>query len=402
MRDDIIMDKPMQVQLNAHLKVSERDVIGGVLSTGHACVSHNRASDWHISKEAVADVVRVCWTLDATWACSPSLWQSDICEPRLCSASTSTSAETFTRSGYIWAHRNIQIGGVGCRSRAALRPQRQSQRGRWTSSVAVGRRRACRRLATCLRSFRATLMPTWALWTARCWRRGWRGVRAKFEAQPRVAFRVDDFARDDAPIDCCRQRQQFDVILCLSVTKWVHLNGGDDAVRRLFRKAFALLAPGGIFVLEAQPWSSYRKYRRPVSGPRDCVPSGPVSRLSHQRRGRLWRQQVARSHARRHRRHSRFQARADALLQSRRRRDRPRKTSRMTSLPLVLLALAAMCRAAYDEVSARWMVGYAACVYCEDCVREDKLACTGCQLNTGSVLVNRSFIRQMRLSPLCL
>jgi 7SK snRNA methylphosphate capping enzyme len=85
-------------------------------------------------------------------------------------------------------------------------------------------------------------------------------LRAKFEAQPRVAFRVDDFARDDAPATVAPEAQ-FDVILCLSVTKWVHLNGGDDAVRRLFRKAFALLAPGGIFVLEAQPWSSYRKYR---------------------------------------------------------------------------------------------------------------------------------------------
>lgn len=85
-------------------------------------------------------------------------------------------------------------------------------------------------------------------------------LRAKFEAMPRVAFRADDFARDDAPATV-EPEQQFDVILCLSVTKWVHLNGGDDAVRRLFRKAFALLAPGGIFVLEAQPWSSYRKYR---------------------------------------------------------------------------------------------------------------------------------------------
>jgi 7SK snRNA methylphosphate capping enzyme len=90
-------------------------------------------------------------------------------------------------------------------------------------------------------------------------------VRAKFEAQPRVEFRVDDFVRDDAPIEVPPE-QQFDVIMCLSVTKWVHLNGGDDAVRRLFRKVFALLAPGGIFVLEAQPWSSYRKYRHLFPG----------------------------------------------------------------------------------------------------------------------------------------
>lgn len=85
-------------------------------------------------------------------------------------------------------------------------------------------------------------------------------LRAKFEAQPVVEFRADDFSRDDAP-ETVVPEEQFDVIMCLSVTKWVHLNGGDEAVRRLFRKVAALLAPGGIFVLEAQPWSSYRKYR---------------------------------------------------------------------------------------------------------------------------------------------
>jgi hypothetical protein len=63
----------------------------------------------------------------------------------------------------------------------------------------------------------------------------------------------------------------------------------------------------------------------------------------------------------------------------------------MTCCPLLLLlALLGVCRAAYDEVFAKWMVGYSACVYCEDCVREDKLACTGCQLNPGAVL-NASF-----------
>lgn len=47
--------------------------------------------------------------------------------------------------------------------------------------------------------------------------------------------------------------------MCLSTSKWVHLNGGDGALRRLFRRVHALLRPGGLFVFEPQPWSSYRK-----------------------------------------------------------------------------------------------------------------------------------------------
>lgn len=50
----------------------------------------------------------------------------------------------------------------------------------------------------------------------------------------------------------------FDVVLCLSVVKWMHLNGGDDAVLKLFRKVFSILRKGGKFVFEPQPWKSYK------------------------------------------------------------------------------------------------------------------------------------------------
>ena len=49
----------------------------------------------------------------------------------------------------------------------------------------------------------------------------------------------------------------FDTVVCLSVSKWVHLNGGDEALQALFARVWRLLAPGGRFLLEPQPWRSY-------------------------------------------------------------------------------------------------------------------------------------------------
>jgi len=54
------------------------------------------------------------------------------------------------------------------------------------------------------------------------------------------------------------RKSPFDVVLCMKLTKWVHLNWGDDGLKVLFHKCFRLLKPGGTLVLEAQDWSSYR------------------------------------------------------------------------------------------------------------------------------------------------
>ena len=51
----------------------------------------------------------------------------------------------------------------------------------------------------------------------------------------------------------------FDTVTCLSTSKWVHLNFGDEGLQRLFERVHACLRPGGRFLLEPQPWRSYRK-----------------------------------------------------------------------------------------------------------------------------------------------
>lgn len=73
-----------------------------------------------------------------------------------------------------------------------------------------------------------------------------------------VVFVTGNYVLDrDELVDA--QTPEYDVVLCLSLTKWVHLNWGDEGLKRMFRRIYRHLHPGGILVLEPQPWSSYSK-----------------------------------------------------------------------------------------------------------------------------------------------
>lgn len=49
-----------------------------------------------------------------------------------------------------------------------------------------------------------------------------------------------------------------DMVTAMSMTKWVHLHQGDDGLKAMFVKIFTVLSPGGLLLIEPQPWKSYQ------------------------------------------------------------------------------------------------------------------------------------------------
>eukprot|EP00435_Cladocopium_sp_Y103_P012445 s1234_g3.t1 len=74
-----------------------------------------------------------------------------------------------------------------------------------------------------------------------------------------VEFRAEDILT--CPLRRHDQPERFDVVLCLSVTKWIHFAHGDTGLHNLFKRCFKRTRPGGYFVLEPQEWGSYKKKR---------------------------------------------------------------------------------------------------------------------------------------------
>ncbi|XP_039502363.1 7SK snRNA methylphosphate capping enzyme bin3 [Drosophila santomea] len=84
------------------------------------------------------------------------------------------------------------------------------------------------------------------------------GNKNQFPAN--VFFRHTNYVLKDESLTAS-DSQQYDLILCLSVTKWIHLNFGDNGLKMAFKRMFNQLRPGGKLILEAQNWASYKKKR---------------------------------------------------------------------------------------------------------------------------------------------
>jgi 7SK snRNA methylphosphate capping enzyme len=74
-------------------------------------------------------------------------------------------------------------------------------------------------------------------------------------------YRTIDFSVADIIMDgevlFADEIRRFDAILCLSVTKWIHLTHGDPGIIRLFQTLYRLLSVGGRLIIEPQSWTSY-------------------------------------------------------------------------------------------------------------------------------------------------
>ncbi|XP_029655929.1 probable RNA methyltransferase Y17G7B.18 [Octopus sinensis] len=70
-----------------------------------------------------------------------------------------------------------------------------------------------------------------------------------------VEFRWENYADEAAEVI----PEKYDLILALSVIKWIHLAFGDDALKRCFKRFFTELKPSGLLLLEYQSLHFYQR-----------------------------------------------------------------------------------------------------------------------------------------------
>jgi len=88
-----------------------------------------------------------------------------------------------------------------------------------------------------------------------------RQAAAEVKRGKRTEFRAEDILSSPLKRPPSMEPERFDVILCFSITKWVHFAHGDTGIRNLFKRCMKRLRPGGLFILEPQDWLSYKKKR---------------------------------------------------------------------------------------------------------------------------------------------
>ncbi|KAH8106035.1 Bicoid-interacting protein 3-domain-containing protein [Cristinia sonorae] len=73
-----------------------------------------------------------------------------------------------------------------------------------------------------------------------------------------VSFQTADWVHQQISEDT----EGYDVVVAFSISKWIHLNNGDEGLTRFFQRVHTVLKIGGVFVLEPQEWDTYAKARR--------------------------------------------------------------------------------------------------------------------------------------------
>ncbi|CAL1701126.1 unnamed protein product [Somion occarium] len=73
-----------------------------------------------------------------------------------------------------------------------------------------------------------------------------------------VVFKATDWVSTEISEDA----EGYDVVVAFSVSKWIHLNGGDAGLMQFFRRVHTVVKVGGAFALEPQEWDTYAKAKR--------------------------------------------------------------------------------------------------------------------------------------------
>ncbi|KAK7695758.1 hypothetical protein QCA50_000395 [Cerrena zonata] len=69
-------------------------------------------------------------------------------------------------------------------------------------------------------------------------------------------------AADWVTTEVAHDAEGYDVVIAFSISKWIHLNGGDEGIRTFFKRVHKVLSLGGTFILEPQEWNTYAKAKR--------------------------------------------------------------------------------------------------------------------------------------------
>jgi 7SK snRNA methylphosphate capping enzyme len=83
-----------------------------------------------------------------------------------------------------------------------------------------------------------------------------------------VTLLTTDFS---LPSQTSVSESKYDIILALSVLKWIHISYQDAGMVSFFHRCHRFLLPGGRLVLEIQPWGSYEKAVKKMGGGKEDV-----------------------------------------------------------------------------------------------------------------------------------